>query len=48
VDKAEAVVRVTVRTQCRLSNAAALYLYSSRVCTDNAPEESLSHLGNNV
>jgi hypothetical protein len=48
VDKAKAVIGVAVGTQCRLSNAASVYFHSSCVCTDNALEESLSHLWHDV
>jgi hypothetical protein len=48
VDKAEAVIGVAVGTQCRLSNTASIYLDSSCVCTNDAPEESLTHLRHNV
>lgn len=48
MDKAEAMIGVAVGTQCRLSNAASFYLYRSDGRTDNALEESLTHLRHDV
>ena len=48
VDEAEAMIGVAVGTQCRLSNAASFDLHRSHIRTDNALEESFTHLRHNV
>lgn len=48
VHQSEAVVRVAVGAQCRLSNATAVNLNFSGAATHNALKESLPHLWNDV